>query len=248
MRLRAALAADPGMRDQLVMAHVDLVKTLAHRLRRRLPSQVELSELVSVGVLGLIDAASRYEPALGVPFDAFARRRIHGAMLDALRGLDWVPRSVRRLQRRAEDTIVRLRQRLGREPEMEEIAADLGITIEEYDRMLDDLRTTEVAVARASDDDGGFGQSLIDLAIDTDQGPYVQLERRELKQRLAEALLQLPERERQILALSYVEELTLSEIGRVFGVGESRISQLRTQAVVRLRSIMRPALSPVEAH
>jgi RNA polymerase sigma factor for flagellar operon FliA len=104
-----------------------------------------------------------------------------------------------------------------------------------------------VAVARASDDDG-YGQCLIDLAIDTDQGPYVRLERRELKQRLAEALRQLPDRERQILALSYVEELTLSEIGRVFGVGESRVSQLRTQAIVRLRSLMRPALSPVEAH
>jgi RNA polymerase sigma factor for flagellar operon FliA len=247
MRLRAALAADPGVRDQLVMAHVDLVKILAHRLRRRLPSQVELSELVSVGVLGLIDAASRYDSALGVPFDAFARRRIHGAMLDALRGLDSVPRSVRRLQRRAEDAIVRLRQRLGHEPEIEDIAADLGITIDEYGRMLDDLRTTEVAVARASGDDA-FGQSLIDLAIDTEQGPYVQLERRELKQHLAEALTQLPDRERQILALSYIEELTLSEIGRVFGVGESRVSQLRTQAIVRLRSLMRPALSPVEAH
>jgi RNA polymerase sigma factor for flagellar operon FliA len=143
--------------------------------------------------------------------------------------------------------IVRLRQRLGHEPEIEEIAADLGITIDEYGRMLDDLRTTEVAVARASDDDG-YGQCLIDLAIDTDQGPYVRLERRELKQQLAEALRQLPDRERQILALSYVEELTLSEIGHVFGVGESRISQLRTQAIVRLRSLMRPALSPVEAH
>ena len=248
MRMRAtALAADPGVRDQLVMAHVDLVKVIAHRLRRRLPSQVELSELVSVGVLGLIDAASRYEPALGVPFDAFARRRIHGAMLDALRGLDWVPRSVRRLQRRAEDAIARLRQRLGREPQTEEIAADLGISIDEYARMLDDLRTAEVAVARVSDDDRP-GQSLIDLAIDGDLGPYVQLERRELKHRLAEALRQLPERERQILALSYVEELTLAEIGRVFGVGESRVSQLRTQAIVRLRSLMRPALAPAEAH
>jgi RNA polymerase sigma factor for flagellar operon FliA len=243
----AALAPDPVMRDQLVMAHLDLVRTMAHRLRRRLPSQVEWSELVSVGVLGLIDAASRYEPSLGVPFDAFARRRIHGAMLDSLRELDWVPRSVRRLQRRAEDAIIRLRQSLGREPETEEIAAELGITIDDYDRLLDDLRATEVAVARVSHEDGGT-QSLIDLAIDTDQGPFVQLERRELQQRLAEALRQLPDRERQILALSYVEELTLSEIGRVFGVGESRVSQLRTQAIVRLRSLMLPALSLAEAH
>lgn len=244
--MKAAIAIDPAQRDQLVMAHVDLVKTMAHRLRRRLPSQVEVSELVSVGVLGLIDAASRYEPALGVPFDAFARRRIHGAMLDALRGLDWVPRSVRKLQRQAEDAIGRLRHRLRREPEVEEIAAELEITVEQYDHMLDELRTTEVAVARATDQDRG-GTSLIELAIDPDQGPYLQLERRELRRRLAQALTELPERERQILSLSYVDELTLAEIGQVFGVGESRVSQLRTQAVIRLRSLLRPWLASVEA-
>jgi RNA polymerase sigma factor for flagellar operon FliA len=241
MRMSAALAADPAVRDQLVLAHVDLVKIMAHRLRRRLPSQVELSELVSVGVLGLIDAASRYQPALGVPFDAFARRRIHGAMLDALRGLDWVPRSVRRLQRRAEDTIARLRHALGREPEAEEIAADLEIPVQAYEQMLDELRITEIAVMRAADDDHQ-ATSLIDLAIDPSEGPAVQLERRELRRRLAEALRLLPERERQILALSYVEELTLAEIGRVFGIGESRVSQVRTQAILRLRSLMRPGL------
>src|SRR5262245_29957225 len=103
MRMRnAALAVDPALRDELVLAHVDLVKALAHRLRRRLPAQLDVSELVGAGVIGLIDAASRYEPALGVPFDAFARRRIQGAMLDTLRALDCVPRSVRRLKRQAE--------------------------------------------------------------------------------------------------------------------------------------------------
>jgi RNA polymerase sigma factor FliA len=247
MRLAAPRTADHETRDHLVMAHVDLVKTLAHRLRRRLPSHVELSELVSVGVLGLIEAASRYQPSLGVPFDAFARRRIQGAMLDALRGLDWVPRSVRRTQRRAEDAIARLRRSLGREPDIDEIAADLGITVEQYDRMLDDLRTAELAVAKAFDDEGG-ATSLIDLAIDGHDGPYVRLERLELRRRLADSLAQLPERERQILSLSYVNEMTLAEIGQVFGIGESRVSQLRTQAVMRLRSLLRPWLSPVEAH
>jgi RNA polymerase sigma factor for flagellar operon FliA len=245
--MSAAVAPDLAVRDQLVMAHVDLVRAMAHRLRRRLPSQVEIAELVSVGVLGLIDAASRYQPSLGVPFDAFARRRIHGAMLDALRSLDRAPRSVRRLQRQAEDTIARLRHSLGREPQHEEIAADLGISVDDYDRLLDDVRSAELAVARVSEDQQGSA-SLIDLVIDPDQGPHIRLERRELRQRLAAALLQLPERERQILSLSYVEELTLAEIGRVFGVGESRVSQLRTQAVMRLRSILRPALSSWEAN
>jgi len=123
MRMKMALPAeDLKTRDQLVMQHVDLVKSMASRLGRRLPAQVEVSELVSVGVLGLIDAASRYRPSLGVPFDAFARRRIHGAMLDALRGLDWVPRSVRKLQRDVDSALTNLRHLLGREPDSKEIA------------------------------------------------------------------------------------------------------------------------------
>ena len=108
MRLRVSETPDLEQRDALVLAHVDLVKSMATRLRRRLPAQVEVSELVSVGVLGLIDAASRYRPSTGVPFDAFARRRIHGAMLDCLRGLDWVPRTVRRLRRDVDEAMTKL--------------------------------------------------------------------------------------------------------------------------------------------
>ena len=245
MRVSVVPAADPQARDALVLAHVGLVKALAHRLRRRLPSQVELSELVSVGVLGLIDAASRYQPALGVPFDAFARQRIHGAMLDALRRLDTVPRSVRRLQRQAEDAIGRLRHELGREPELEEIAAAIGVSPDQYTHLLDELRLLDLAVVRRSGDDAA---SLVDVAIDPGAGPYVQLERRELRQRLAAALAQLPERERQILALSYEHDLTLHEIGQVIGVSESRVSQLRTQAIARLRSLLRVWLNGGEAH
>ena len=247
MRVSAVPAADPQARDQLVLAHVGLVKALAHRLRRRLPAQVEVSELVSVGVLGLIEAATRYQPSLGVPFDAFARQRIHGAMLDALRSLDTVPRSVRRLQRQAEDAIGSLRHRLGREPEVAEIAAELGVTVDQYEHMLHEMRLLELAVVRrsATREDG---VSLVDLAIDPEAGPYVQLERRELRRRLAAALAQLPERERQILSLSYEHDLTLAEIGQVIGVSESRVSQLRTQAIARLRSILRVWLASGEAH
>ena len=246
MRMTMVQAVDPGERDALVMAHVDLVRSMAGRLGRRLPSQVELSELVSVGVLGLIEAANRYQPSLGVPFDAFARRRIHGAMLDALRGLDWVPRSLRKLQRDLDGTMASLRHTLGREPEAEEIAAALGISTREYESKLDELRLAEVAVVQPSGT-GDDSVDRLDVAVD-EEGPYRQLERRELRTRLAEAIGQLPERERMILAMSYEQEMTLAEIGRVIGVGESRVSQLRTQAVTRLRSIMREWLAPVEAH
>lgn len=246
MRMTMVQAVDPGERDALVMTHVDLVRSMAGRLGRRLPSQVELSELVSVGVLGLIEAANRYQPSLGVPFDAFARRRIHGAMLDALRGLDWVPRSLRKLQRDLDGTMASLRHTLGREPEAEEIAAALGISTREYESKLDELRLAEVAVVQPSGT-GDDSVDRLDVAVD-EEGPYRQLERRELRTRLAEAIGQLPERERMILAMSYEQEMTLAEIGRVIGVGESRVSQLRTQAVTRLRSIMREWLAPVEAH
>jgi RNA polymerase sigma factor for flagellar operon FliA len=246
MRMTTVTTVDPAQRDALVMAHVDLVKSIASRLGRRLPSQVELSELVSVGVLGLIEAANRYQPSLGVPFDAFARRRINGAMLDALRGLDWVPRSLRKLQRDVDGAMTNLRHTLGREPEAEEIAAALGVSTREYDAKLDELRLAEVAVLQpAGTGDESLG--LLDVAVD-DQGPYRQLERRELRARLASVLMDLPERERQILAMSYEQEMTLAEIGLVIGVGESRVSQLRTQAIVRLRSLMAEWLVPVEAH
>jgi RNA polymerase sigma factor for flagellar operon FliA len=231
-----------GTRDRLVMEHVDLVKMLARRLARRLPPQVEVSELMSIGTLGLIDAAGRYQPSLGVPFDAFARRRIHGAMLDALRELDWAPRSVRRLQRDLDETLSRLRYTLGREPQDAEIADAMSLGPDEYAKMLDQLRTAEVAVVRQAESDED-GRSLLDVAMDNHEGPHAQLERRELRRLLADAIARLPERERQILALSYQEELTLAEIGAVIGVGESRVSQLRTQAVARLRTLMRPQLA-----
>ena len=225
---------DLETRDRLVMEHVGLVRALAGRLAHRVPSQVEVSELISVGVLGLIDAASRFKPSLGVPFDAFARRRIHGAMLDALRDLDWAPRSVRKLGRTMDGTVARLRHELGREPQEKEIAGALNVNDAEYGRMLDQLKTAELATIRQATSEDGTNS--LEVAIDPGEGPYAKLERQELREFLAEAITELPERERHILALYYHEELTLAEIGEVIGVGESRVSQLRTQAIGRLRS------------
>jgi RNA polymerase sigma factor for flagellar operon FliA len=233
---------DIDARDRLVMSHVTLVKALAQRLAQRLPSQVEVSELVSVGVLGLVEAANRYQPSLGVPFDAFARRRIHGAMLDALREVDWAPRSLRRLRRDVDAAVARLRHELGREPQEDEVASALHLSPAQYERALEDLRTLEVAAIRQLETTSDDGETLLDVAIDPGEGAAVQLERKELRQQLATALATLPDRERQILALSYEEELTLAEIGQVLGVSESRVCQLRSLAISRLRTTLRDSL------
>ena len=228
-------------RNRLVVENVGLVKALALRLAQRVPAQVEVNELIGAGMIGLIDAAGRYQPALGVPFDAFARRRVHGAMLDSLRDLDWAPRSVRRMRRDVDATINRLRHELAREPESPEIAAALKVPESEYEKMLDQIRAVDIGAIRQLDA-GSADSPVMDVAIDPGEGQQVQLERAELKEHLARAISELPKRERQILSLYYHKELTLAEIGQVIGVGESRVSQLRTQAIARLRGRLRETL------
>jgi RNA polymerase sigma factor for flagellar operon FliA len=234
-------------RDRLVMEHVPLVKILAQRLAHRLPSQVEVSELISVGLLGLIDAASRYKPGLGVPFDAFARRRVQGAMLDSLRDLDWAPRSLRRLRRDVDAAINAVRRRTGREPLEPEIAAEMSMSIAEYEKAIEQLRVLDIGVIRPLDATDEDGATRLELCIDPSEAASTQLERKELRVHLARAIEQLPDRERQILSLYYEEELTLAEIGAVIGVTESRVSQLRSLAVSRLRSMLKQSLGIGEA-
>jgi RNA polymerase sigma factor FliA len=241
---QASPPADAGTeaRDRLVMEHVTLVRTLAQRLAQRLPSQVEVSDLVSVGVLGLIDAATRYKPTLGVPFDAFARRRVQGAMLDSLRDLDWAPRSLRRLRRDVDAAVAAARRRLGREPEEGDVAAEMSLSVAEYERALEQLRTLEIGAVRSLDSTSEDGLSHLEVCVDPGEGASAQLERKELREHLAKAIQKLPDRERQILSLYFEEELTLAEIGEVIGVGESRVSQLRSLALSRLRTLLRESL------
>jgi RNA polymerase sigma factor for flagellar operon FliA len=243
MRMKTP-APSAGSRDDLVMQHVGLVKLLAQRLAHRVPSHVEVDDLIGVGVLGLIDAATRYKPDTGVPFDAFARRRIHGAMLDSLRELDWAPRSMRRMRRNVESAIGSLRRTLGREPAEPEIAAALSQTTEEYAKTIDQLRTLEVGAIRSLDAPTEDGATRLELCVDPDEGVVAKLERQEMRALLARAITTLPERERHILAMYYEEEMTLAEIGAVIGVGESRVSQLRTQAIARLRATLAETIAP----
>lgn len=239
---KIAANVDLDTRDQLVMAHVGLVKGLAQRLAQRLPSQIEVSELISVGVLGLVEAANRYQPSLNVPFDAFARRRVHGAMLDSLRDLDWAPRSLRRLRRELDATLGRLRHELGREPQETELAAAMDLTPAQFAQAMEQLRSLEVATIRQLDAAGEDGEGLLGLIVDQSEGQGTALERKELRTHLARAIKALPERERQIIALSYEQELTLAEIGAVLGVSESRVCQLRSLAISRLRSALQQSL------
>lgn len=230
-------------RDALVIEHVGLVKAMARRLAQRLPTQVEMSDLISVGVMGLIDAAGRYRASTGVPFDAFARRRVHGAMLDALRELDWAPRSLRRMRRELDGAVAKLRSDLRREPTEEEVAGHMQMSAGEYAKAVDQVRTLDVGAIRQLDATGDDGQPLLELCVDPDESPDVRLERKQLRTLLAQAILDLPERERHILALYYEEEMTMAEIGAVIGVCESRVSQLRTLAISRLRTGLKARLN-----
>jgi RNA polymerase sigma factor for flagellar operon FliA len=222
-----------------VVGHIELVKVLAQRLARRLPVQIELAELVSIGILGLVEAAGRYRPSMGVPFDAYARRRVQGAMLDELRELDWAPRSLRKLRREVDAAVAQLRSTLGREPSEAEIAGAMGMAPEAFAEALEQLRSVEVAAIRQIDDSQGDGTSLLELTIDPDAGPEVRLQRGELRTLLAAAITRLPKREREVIALYYEDELTMAEIGAVLGVCESRVSQLRSVAITRLRTLLR---------
>lgn len=229
-------------RNRLVLRHVGLVRGIAHRLARRLPPQVELSDLIGVGLIGLIEAAQRYRPSMGVPFDAFARRRLQGAMLDALRNLDWAPRSLRKMRRDVDGAIGQLRHELARDPRAPEVAAAMDFSVDKYAHVVEQLRTLEVGAIRQLDTAAPDGTPLMELCIDPGEGPESSLARRELRALLCDAVLELPERERRVLALYYEEDLTMAEIGEALGVSESRVSQLRSQALSRLRTCLRRSL------
>jgi RNA polymerase sigma factor for flagellar operon FliA len=229
-----------------VINHLSLVKKVAVGLVRRLPAQVEMNELIGEGVVGLLDAARRYKPASGVPFEAFAARRVRGSMLDALRAVDTASRRTRRMERTMKATSSGLRQTLGRDPLDTEIADAMGLTKAAYTRACRTVERAENSGFVAFEEAFGDDQRALAKAIGyVEDGPDVELERTELRMQLVAALGKLHERERKVLALYYEEELTMAEIARVLGLSESRISQLRSLALSRLRTSMRAARSPL---
>ena len=226
-------------REALIEAHLPQVKFIAERLAAKLPPSVDRDDLIGAGVLGLLDAVDKYDPARGVMFKTYAEMRVRGAMLDSLRGLDWAPRSMRRRAREVEATYRELERTLGRAAEEEEVCAALGLSVTDFHALLNELRGLTVVGFEGDDDEESTG--IRQIPDDPANDPLSRYAEAEACDRLAKAIDCLPERERQVVTLYYVEELTMKETGAVLGVTESRVSQLHTQAVLRLRGALAPA-------
>jgi RNA polymerase sigma factor FliA len=224
----------------LVLAYSPLVKYVAGRMGSGLPSHVEDSDLISYGLLGLISAIERFDPGRDIKFETFAIARIKGSIIDELRSLDWVPRSVRAKAREIEKVNAQLENRLQRAPTDNEMAEALEMDVEEFQEALTRISNSSVVALDelwTVSDASGDQVSLIDTIKDpTAIDPAQELDASEMKDRLADAIARLPEREKLVVALYYYENLTLREIGEVLGVTESRVSQLHTKAVLRLKS------------
>ena len=230
---------DQAIRDRLILTYAPLVKYVAGRLGSGLPAHVDEGDLVSYGLLGLIGAIERYDPARDIKFETYAIARIKGAIIDELRALDWVPRSVRSRAREIERAIAELEAKLGTAPTDEQIAAKVGITVEELEDSLTDIARSSIAALDElwTVSDGGDQVALIDTIEDTDApDPQRSLSQTEMREAIADAIARLPEREKLVVTLYYYEELTLREIGEVLGVTESRVSQLHTKAILRLKA------------
>jgi RNA polymerase sigma factor for flagellar operon FliA len=232
--------ADPAVRDRLIVTYAPLVKYVAGRLGSGLPAHVDDEDLVSYGLLGLIGAIERYDPDRDVKFETYAIARIRGAIIDELRALDWVPRSVRSRARDIERAIAELESKLGRVPTDEEIATKLGLTEEELDEALSEISRSSIAALDelwTISGSSGDQVALIDTIEDPEApDPQGALSQTELREAIADAIARLPEREKLVVTLYYYEELTLREIGEVLGVTESRVSQLHTKAILRLKA------------
>jgi len=226
----------PEEREQLILEHLPQVRLIARRIHERLPESVNVDDLVSAGVVGLISAIDRFDAAHNVKLKTYAEHKIRGAILDSLRGLDWAPRQQRKRSKQIEAVIASMEQRLHRTPREEEIAAELGLSIEEYHEWLVEIRGLNLGSLETASGDEDSRDLLQFVSDDEEQWPSRILERSELRRILAEAICGMPDVEKTVLSLYYHEEMTLREISKILHLHESRISQLKSQAIVRLRA------------
>jgi RNA polymerase sigma factor FliA len=227
-------------RNAMIKQYQPLVRRLAHHMMAKLPPSVQVDDLIQVGLIGLSEALTRYEAAQGVQFETFATQRIRGAMLDELRENDWMSRGSRKSQKTIEQALRRLEHQLGRSPYESEIAAELGMPLAEYQSLLGKVRGTQLVyledMSRGNDDDDSFlDRHVSDSAAD----PLSVLSDQRLRQALIEAIKHLPEREQYIMSMYYEQDMNLKEIATVLGVTESRVCQLHSQSIARLRAKMR---------
>ena len=230
-----------GRLDLNAMLHQysPLVRRLAHQMIAKLPANVEIDDLIQVGMIGLSDALSRFDAGQGVQFETFATQRIRGAMLDELRGADWMSRGTRKQQRDIEAAVHRLEQKLGRAPQESEIAREMDMTLLEYQEMLGKVRGTQLIYLEDMSGDDGDSDYLDRHVADEGNDPLALLQDHRMREALVEAIKNLPEREQYVMSMYYEHDMNLKEIAAVLGVTESRICQLHSQSIARLRAKLR---------
>ena len=231
---------DSPSENALVEKYLPLVRSALGRLAITLPDHVDQDDLKSAGLVGLLQALRNYDPACGSSFESYARLRVRGAMLDELRRMDWVPRTVHEKARKIQETIAQVEQRLGRVPSDAEVAKALNISGEEYSELLAQIRpATFICLDAVCCPEGGEASSLCDVIADpSSEGPVEQASRNELKQIILQRLRQLPGTQRKVLALYYGEDLHLREIAELLGVTESRVCQIHSQAILSIRAYL----------
>ncbi|HEY2461209.1 MAG TPA: FliA/WhiG family RNA polymerase sigma factor [Candidatus Acidoferrum sp.] len=236
-------ALDPAERQRLLTENLPEVRYIARRIHDRLPSHVPFDDLVHAGILGLIDAVDKFDSSKNVQLKSYARFRIRGAILDSLRQMDWSPRNLRRQARRIEDTNRELAAELGRSPTEPELAERLELGLEEFQHLLGELRGLDIGSLQAQFEDGGSDESISAVATRTEEDPFQLTLRTEMRRLLTEAIEELEDKERQVLGLYYLEELTMKEVGVILNIGESRVSQIHTAALIRLRSRLQTSVA-----
>ncbi len=234
-----AIVQKKSSNDDVIRQYLPLVKRIAYHMMARLPASVEVDDLIQVGLIGLMDAVDRFDGSQGAQFESYATQRIRGAMLDDLRDADWLPRHIRQKSRQIESAINRLAQRHGRPPTEQEISNELGISLSDFQSMLGDVKGNQLLYYEDFSDEES-SNFLERYLIDDMSDPLSLLEDEGFRKGLIKAIDDLPERERNLMGMYYEQDMNLKEIGAVMGVSESRICQLHSQAVARLRAKMKP--------
>jgi RNA polymerase sigma factor for flagellar operon FliA len=234
------------LREQIVLEHTPLIRYIVNRIAVRLPSHIDLDDLHNTGVIGLMDAIEKYDPEKNCKFKTYAEFRIKGAILDQLRSLDWVPRSVRQKSRRLERAYGEVEQRLGRSASEDEVADSLGLQIEKFHELMNQVRgisLVNLEEIRGTNPDGDRAGTFADIVEDVhSENPFATLKLTEMKQVIAMTIATLPEKERLVVSLYYYEDLNMKEIGGILGITESRVCQIHTKAALRLRAKLKGVL------
>jgi len=226
-------------REKIVLEHTPLIRYIVNRIAVRLPSHIDLDDLHNTGVIGLMDAIEKYDPEKNCKFKTYAEFRIKGAILDQLRSLDWVPRSVRQKSRKLERAYSEVEQRLGRAASDDEVADSLGLQIEKFHELMNQVRGTSLVnleEIRGTNSDGDQAGTFADIVADVNsENPFSSVKTTEMKEVIAETIASLPEKERLVISLYYYEDLNMKQIGGILGITESRVCQIHTKSVQRLR-------------